>query len=254
MLTILMYHSIDNLGLITSVRPERFAAQMAFLAEHKHQMLTLDEVVDLLNSDRPIPPRCAALTFDDGYRTVYTVALEHLRRYSFPATVFVVSGHCGKLSNWPSHAPQHSTREMLTAAELRELRASRVTIGAHTVSHHHLTRLPLAQAQREIEDSRAELEQIVGDRVRHFAYPYGELNDALRAFVAGRFDSACGIDLRFARHGDDFYNLPRIDTSYFDELSRLGGSDALTGRAYIRILRSLRAARKALTRDAVPQY
>jgi peptidoglycan/xylan/chitin deacetylase (PgdA/CDA1 family) len=254
MLTILTYHSIDNLGLITSVRPDRFAAQMAFLAEHQYQMLAMGEVVDLLNSDRPIPRRCATLTFDDGYRSVYTVALEHLRRYSFPATVFVTSGHCGKLSNWPSHAPRFSSQEILTAAELRELRASRVTIGAHTINHHHLTRLPLAQAQREIEDSQAELEQIVGDRVRHFAYPYGELNDALRAFVASHFDSACGTDLRLARHGDDIYNLPRINTYYLDDLLRLGGPQARTGRAYIGIRRSLRAVRKALTRDDGSQY
>lgn len=249
MLTILTYHSIDSLGLITSVRPDRFAAQIAFLAEHQYQMLTIDEVVDLLNSDRPIPRRCATLTFDDGYRSVYTVALEQLRRYSFPATVFVTSGHCGKLSNWPSHPPELSTRGMLTVAELRELRASCVTIGAHTISHHHLTRLPLAQAQHEIEDSRVELEQIVGDRMRHFAYPYGELNDALHAFVASRFDSACETDLRLAIHGDDTYNLPRIDTYCFDDVLRLGGPDARTGRAYIRIRKSLRAARKALTRD-----
>src|SRR5271167_1656246 len=100
-------------------------------------MLTMSEVVDLLNSNRPMPQRCASLTFDDGYRSVYTVALEQLRRYSFPATVFITSGHCGKLSNWPSHAPALSTREMLTATELRELSASRVAIGAHTISHHN---------------------------------------------------------------------------------------------------------------------
>ena len=254
MLTILNYHSIDDLGLVTSVQPERFAAQMAFLAEHQYRVLSIAEVVDLLTSDRPIPRRRATLTFDDGYRSVYTVALEQLRRYSFPATVFVTSGHCGKLSNWPSHAPEFSTREMLTAAELRELHASRVTIGAHTISHHHLTRLPLAQDQREVADSQAELEQIVGDRVRHFAYPYGEQNDALRAFVASRFDSACGSDMRLASRGDDIYNLPRIDTWYFDDLLRLGGPDARTGRAYLRIRRSLRAARKALTPDAGRRY
>ena len=144
MLTILTYHSIDRLGLITSVHPDRFAAQMAFFAEHQYQMLTMGEVVDLLNSARPIPPRCAALTFDDGYRSVYTEALGHLRRHSFPATVFVTSGHCGGLSDWPSHRPEMSNREMLTGAELRELRAHRITIGAHTVNHHRLTHLPLA--------------------------------------------------------------------------------------------------------------
>jgi hypothetical protein len=94
----------------------------------------------------------------------------------------------------------------------------------------------------------------VGDRVRHFAYPYGELNEALRAFVARRFESACGTDLRLARHGDDIYNLPRIDAYYFDDLLRLGGPQAWTGRAYIGIRRSLRAVRKALTPDDGSQY
>jgi peptidoglycan/xylan/chitin deacetylase (PgdA/CDA1 family) len=254
MLTILTYHSIDNLGLSTSVRPERFTAQMAFLADHKYQMLTMNEAIDLLNSGRPIPPRCAAVTFDDGYRSVYTVAFEQLRLYSCPATVFVTSGHFGKLSNWRSHAPEFSTREMLTAAELRALCASHIMIGSHTVSHHHLTRLPPAQAEREIEDSRVALEQIVGERVRHFAYPYGELNDDLREFVKSRFDSACGSDLRLATHGDDIYNLPRIDAYYFDDLLRLGGPEARVGRAFVRIRRSLRLARKAVTRDDGHRY
>jgi len=254
MLTILTYHSIDNLGLSTSVRPERFTAQMAFLADHKYKMLTMDEAVDLLNSCRPIPPHCVAVTFDDGYRSMYTVAFEQLLRYSCPATVFVTSGHCAKLSNWPSHAPEFSTREMLTAAQLRELSASHITIGAHSVNHHHLTHLPLAQAEHEIEDSRVALEQMVGERVRHFAYPYGELNDDLRAFVRSRFDCACGSDLRLATNGADIYNLPRIDAYYLDDLLRLGGPETRAARTFIRVRRSLRVARKAATRDDGSRY
>lgn len=248
MLTILNYHSIDDLGLNTSIRPERFAAQMAFLVEHHYQVLTIAEVVELLKSEQPIPRRCATITFDDGYQSVYTVALEQLRRYSFPATLFVTSGFCGKLSNWPSHRADSSTRQMLSAGEIRELSASRVTIGAHTVSHHRLTRLPLAQAQREIEESQAELEQIIGEPVRHFAYPYGEQNDAVRALVASRFDSAYGVDFRLATHEDDIYNLPRLDTFYLDDLLRFGGPDERAARFYVRIRKNLRAVRKALMR------
>jgi peptidoglycan/xylan/chitin deacetylase (PgdA/CDA1 family) len=248
MLTLLNYHSIDNLGLPVSVRPDRFAAHMAFLAIHQYRLLPMSDVVGLLNSDRPIPPRCAALTFDDGYRSVHTFAREVLERYSFPATIFLTSGHFGKLSNWPSHAPKFSTREMLSINEIRELQASGFTIGAHTVSHHHLTRIPFAQAQREIEDSQVAIEQIVGDRIHHFAYPYGELNAPLRTLVASRFETACGSEMRLAKRGDDIYNLPRIDGYYFDDLLKLGGPETRAGRLYISIRNKLRTTRRLLTR------
>ncbi len=247
MLTILMYHSIDGLGLTTSVRPDRFAAQMAFLAKHQYKMLSIGEAVELLNSDRPLPPRCAVLTFDDGYRSVYTVAFEELQRYSFPATVYVTSGYCGKLSNWPSHRPEHSTRKMLSATELRELHGHGMAIGAHTVNHHHLAGLPPEQARHEIEASQDQLEQMVGERVRHFAYPFGELNEDLRSLVANRFDSACGVEFRFATRGDDIYNLPRIDSYFLDDLMRLGGATSWSARTYVRIRHGLRLARSKLT-------
>jgi peptidoglycan/xylan/chitin deacetylase (PgdA/CDA1 family) len=248
MLTILTYHSIDRVGLVTSIRPDRFAAHMAFLAEHRFQVLALDQIVSMLGSATSIPPRCVAITFDDGYRSVYTEAFATLRRHSFPATVFVTSGHCGGLSNWPSHGPEMSHHEMLGGAELRELRAHGVTIGAHTVNHNHLTGLPLPRAQREIEDSRVELEQIVGEAVRHFAYPYGESNAELRALAARTFISAYGTDLRLARLGDDIYNLPRIDAYYLDEVLRLGGPESPMGRAYLSVRRPLRRARAAFRR------
>lgn len=232
MLTILTYHSIDRLGMVTSVSPDRFAAQMAFFAERRFQMLTLGQAIDMLSSPMPIPPRCAAITFDDGYRSVYAEAFDLLRCHSFPATVFVTSGQCGKQS-------------MLSGAELREMRTHGVAIGAHTVNHHHLLQLPLPEAQREIEDSRIALEQITGEAVRHFAYPYGESNTELRALVASHFDSACGTDLRLARRGDDLYNLPRIDAYYLDEVLRLGGPESRMGRAYLGVRRPLRAVHAA---------
>ena len=42
-----------------------------------------------------------ALTFDDGFANFAEHAVPVLQRLSFPATVFVVSGHCGRLNDWP---------------------------------------------------------------------------------------------------------------------------------------------------------
>ncbi len=246
MLTILNYHAIDNLGMITSVRPERFAAQMRFLVEHRYRVLPLDEVLSLLKSRAPIPPRCTAITFDDGYQSVYTCAFESLRSYSFPATIFVTSGMCGKWSNWPEPHPRPSSRPMLSPSEICELASNGFSIGAHTVSHHRLTRLGPEEARREIEESQIQLEQMIGKPVRHFAYPHGESNPAIRAYAASRFDSAYGVDFRLATHEDDIYNLPRLDTFYLDDLLRLGGPDKPAAQIYVRGRRVLRGFRLKL--------
>jgi peptidoglycan/xylan/chitin deacetylase (PgdA/CDA1 family) len=102
-----------------------------------------------------------------------------------------------------------------------------------------LVGLPRQQAEREIEDSQKALEQMVGARVRHFGYPFGELSNEVREFVSNRFDSACGLEFRLARYGDDIYNLPRIDSLFADDLMRFGGPARLTGRAYIDVRRKM---------------
>jgi peptidoglycan/xylan/chitin deacetylase (PgdA/CDA1 family) len=48
------------------------------------------------------------------------------------------------------------------------------TIGAHTVNHFALARLPRVDAYREIQDSRASITERLGRPVEFFAYPYGD--------------------------------------------------------------------------------
>jgi len=62
---------------------------------------------------------------------------------------------------------------MMSAAQIRNLFKEGMTIGAHTVSHPILARLNAADALKEIADSKAQLEEIIGERVDVFAYPSG---------------------------------------------------------------------------------
>lgn len=65
-------------------------------------------------------------------------------------------------------------RAMMDWDEVRELAANPlVTIGAHTVGHYALAKLPLAQATREVTEGARILAERVGIRPRHFSYPYG---------------------------------------------------------------------------------
>jgi peptidoglycan/xylan/chitin deacetylase (PgdA/CDA1 family) len=56
-------------------------------------------------------------------------------------------------------------------------------IGSHGMTHCHLTRVSPGQARAEIFDSKKMLEDLSGREVRHFCYPYGDCNAAVRDLV-----------------------------------------------------------------------
>jgi peptidoglycan/xylan/chitin deacetylase (PgdA/CDA1 family) len=63
---------------------------------------------------------------------------------------------------------------MMTSAEVVELRRAGMQVGAHTVSHPILSKLSPGDMRRELEDSKAFLERLLGERVGLFAYPNGK--------------------------------------------------------------------------------
>jgi peptidoglycan/xylan/chitin deacetylase (PgdA/CDA1 family) len=62
---------------------------------------------------------------------------------------------------------------LLSAAELRLLSDAGMSIGAHTLSHPVLSLCSDEEAQREIHESKSELERALGRPVWAFAYPFG---------------------------------------------------------------------------------
>lgn len=164
---ILMYHYIrevdgeaDPLGFRLSVRPDRFAEQVAWIAESGYTPLTMRDLAACLRGMAPCPERPMAITFDDGYADQALHALPVLRRYGFPATFYIISGLVGQ----PGY---------MGWKELAALHAAGMEIGAHTVSHADLAALDRAAARREIGESRRALERGLGITVESFSYPAG---------------------------------------------------------------------------------
>jgi peptidoglycan/xylan/chitin deacetylase (PgdA/CDA1 family) len=73
--------------------------------------------------------------------------------------------------------PERPKRLMLTWDEVGALRDLGFSIGAHTVSHPILSRTTPERAWHEIHGSKRAIEQVLGDRVRAFAYPNGAAED-----------------------------------------------------------------------------
>jgi peptidoglycan/xylan/chitin deacetylase (PgdA/CDA1 family) len=63
---------------------------------------------------------------------------------------------------------------MLTRAQVRELRDSGIEIGGHTVTHPILALTEERAAYDEIAGNKEDLESLLGERLRFFAYPNGK--------------------------------------------------------------------------------
>jgi peptidoglycan/xylan/chitin deacetylase (PgdA/CDA1 family) len=67
----------------------------------------------------------------------------------------------------------------MTWDEIRDInRDPLTTIGAHTLNHYNLSRLEAHGAEREIVESGRRIAEELGEPIRHFAYPYGNVDAA----------------------------------------------------------------------------
>jgi peptidoglycan/xylan/chitin deacetylase (PgdA/CDA1 family) len=182
---ILMYHYIrnnpdprDGVGANLSVTPVDFRAQMDWLARNGYHPIDLDDLRSYLFAHTTLPSKPVVITLDDGYRDLYTDAFPVLRAHQFKAVAYIVSGFLGRPSN-------------VTPEQVVEMNASGVEIGSHTVSHVDLTKTPAGELRRQLDDSRAALEALVGHPVLDFCYPAGAVNPAVtQAVVAAGYQSA----------------------------------------------------------------
>ena len=83
-----------------------------------------------------------------------------------------------ELRNWAGAEPIcSSSHRALSLEEAVDLAQGELTeIGAHSVSHPRLSAIPVAAQWNEIHQNKALLEEIVGDTVDSFAYPFGRFS------------------------------------------------------------------------------
>jgi peptidoglycan/xylan/chitin deacetylase (PgdA/CDA1 family) len=104
---------------------------------------------------------------------------------------------------------------MMTSHQVAELHGAGMGIGAHTVNHPILASLDTSIARSEIANSKADLERIIGQPVKLFAYPNGVPGqDYNREHVCMvrelGFEGAVSTAWGVSRHATDVYQLPRF--------------------------------------------
>ena len=155
-----------------------FEKQMNYLSSHNYSVISLFELLKGLRAGQ-LPPKPIVITIDDGYKPTYTLAYPVLRKYNFPATLFLYTNFIEKNNG------------SLTWEEIREMTSHNIEIGSHTLSHCNLLKYKknenyenyLARIRSEIFLSKEILESKIGGEVKFFAYPYGVYSPIIKNLV-----------------------------------------------------------------------
>ena len=191
---IMMYHHVDATDPFRALRPfvvspEVFRHQLKSIAHGNHIVGTVSDVLD---------PSCTAacntaITFDDCPARLLDTALPELESRGWKATFYVPARNIGGTNDWDTARGIPSFRVM-NAGQLRGLVNQGHEIGAHGLTHRNLRQCTYAEALSEMHDARHQLEQMLGVRVKTFAYPYGEIPDFYADLChESGYESACSI-------------------------------------------------------------
>ncbi len=169
MQAILTYHHIgSSLGLgIGSVKPKAFIEHVHLLRRLGLRSVPVTQVLE--NDDDTL----ISITFDDGYASVYEIALPVMLSAGFKGSVFPVVGAIGGTNSWDVRLSLNSLKH-LGWDDVRYLAEHGFEIGSHTVTHSDLTRLSRKRLRWELRVSKAMLEDKLGIPVTAIAYPFGK--------------------------------------------------------------------------------
>lgn len=208
---ILVYHRVTCLmGDPTrmdermSVSPEDFARQMQQLRDEGYTPIALEDARAALDGSTTLPPKPIAITFDDGWITQYTEAVPVLRRLGFKATFFIFADAIG--------TPDHMTWE-----QVRELRASGMEIGSHTLSHARLPGVDPWPMWKELAWSKDRIEHELNEPIDLLAYPFGEYDpQAIEAALRAGYHVAVTTDPGTTQSASETMRLHRVYVGYMD--------------------------------------
>jgi peptidoglycan/xylan/chitin deacetylase (PgdA/CDA1 family) len=170
---VLCYHkfSLHKEDAMTVTR-EAFETQLKFLHDHGYHVITLDQLHDFMDFKAQIPEKSVVITIDDGWRSTYDIAYPLLKRYGYPATLFVYTNLIT------------GSYETLSWDQIREMYANGIDMQCHTKTHRSLAWKEgqesfehyFESVQTELTESARILKRELNKDVKYLAYPYGDTN------------------------------------------------------------------------------
>ena len=204
---ILLYHHVaTDTPPSTSITPEDFRSHLEFLRDNNFSVIPLDEMINGLREGSQLPDKSVAITFDDGYISIYETAFPMLQSFDFPFTLFLSTGPIDRRQ-----------QNYMSWEQVREMSKAGVIIANHMVEHPYMLEKSSGESQTdwikrqetELLSAETRIEEETGQSHRYLAYPYGEFDTTIKSMLAenkffgfAQNSGAIGVN-------SDFLALPR---------------------------------------------
>jgi peptidoglycan/xylan/chitin deacetylase (PgdA/CDA1 family) len=170
---VLSYHNFSLAGASKmTVTQAVFEAQMNLLKEKGYRVITLDQLFDFFDFKTQIPKKSVVITIDDGWRSAYEIALPILKKYGYPATLFIYT-------------------DLITGSEktlswdlIQEMSKNVIDVQCHTKTHRSLIKMDKKESfkeyfetvEKELSECAVMIKKRLNKEVKYLAYPYGDTN------------------------------------------------------------------------------
>jgi peptidoglycan/xylan/chitin deacetylase (PgdA/CDA1 family) len=155
---------------------QTFHSQLEAIRRGGFHVVTLDALRAHLERGAPLPAKPLVLTFDDNGHGLYDNAFPLLRRYGYPATLFVHTNFVGTTT----------TKRHNTWAQLREMeRDGKIGVQSLTANHPpDLRALTDKAVVHEMQLAKFSLEHRLGKPVYALVYPEDNYDERLARLAA----------------------------------------------------------------------
>lgn len=202
---ILVYHHVyhdyepelreanDGAGIIGE---QAFRNQMEHLRDHGCTVVSTTQVADWLDNTVELPKRTAALHFDNGWLDTMEVVYPILQEFGVTATCFPITDGIEAASAGSTAVVRTLTegvvdKPFMTWEQLQQLVASGWEIGGHTATHCKVADKFESEGEagilEEVQVSNELLQEKLGFKPTHFAYPSGSRTDATDRLLAQHY-------------------------------------------------------------------
>ena len=213
---ILCYHQIRDWQASDSklakdyiVPTDRFREQIKMLADSGYHTILPDQLIAYLTTGAALPEKPVMITFDDTNLDQYTNALPELEKYGFKGVFFIMTVSLNR--------PRYMTRE-----QVKELSEKGHAIGSHTWDHHNTKKFEGQDWVTQVEKPKKTLEEITGQPVTYFAYPFGLWNQqAIPELKSKGVTAAFQLASKQRDEQDPLYTIRRIIASGYWDADRL---------------------------------